>query len=159
NGDIGTDATTGRLQINAANAMAQAPNGSVWITDTSTGDLGGVVHLTTAIVDAHVYDNSADSTFSFNASGLTPGNNLVTTFGTQIHGSNVVLTSSGGFSLGDTVGAGNEIDLVSNDSILNSSFMTLSALRLGLWATGNASNLGVASGNRLVIDAPIITLN
>ena len=155
--NIGADSTSGRLiisHVSVNNVTAQA-NGSVWITDTVPGPANGNVNLVNSTVNGANYTNTATNTFSFKASGILPGKNLVTQAGVQISATDVVLTSSGGFSLGDSVTGTNSVALISHDSI--TSINGVSAPTLVLVATGNGSTLGTDSTTRLSVNAQNLT--
>src|SRR5262249_11311715 len=143
--NIGTNATSGRLSVSAG-SMTISSQGSVWVTDTST-DGSGNVNLVNSTVDGTPYTNTAAGTFSFQATGVGTGKNVVTQPGVQISGTDVVLTSFGGFSLGDTVTGTSSVALISNDSI--TSIPTISTTTLTLVATGSGATIGTSSGSRL----------
>ena len=153
---IGTDATN-RLFVSAENLTAKGS--SVFITNTSSGDINGNVNLVNSNVNGTPYTNTGGIGFySVKATGIASGKNLTNSTGIST-GLELVLSSSGGVLMSGTLTAtapGGTVAIISNDPISSTSISTLSATNVVLATKGLSSDIG-SSSQRLLLNNQNIT--
>ena len=159
-GNVGTNATSGRLSVNAATMTAAATGtGSVWLTNTSKGDLNGDLNIGSATINGTPYNNGAGVQYSVTANGIASGKAVKAS--SNITATDIDLSSSGGFNLGANLKASNSLALISTDSIDNSSvdLASVPAIPTLVVATkGAGTNIGT-SATPLAINSANVTLN
>ncbi len=155
-GNIGVDGDTGRLSVSAANVTLKA-FGSVWVTDSSAGDGNGDINFQDSVVAGTPYVNGAANTFSFFASGISPGKSIKSAGGVAILANDLDISSTGGLSLAGAITVTNTAAFISNDSILSSSVASLSSNAVVLFATGTGASIGADVNNRVTVKASTVT--
>ena len=147
NGSIGVDLLN-PFNTAVGTLTAQAENGSVYLNNTSTGNVD--------IVNAGGFSNTALNTWSLTATNATsPVTRIRTAAGVNITADTIALTSTlGGLQIAGGLFGTSEVNLTSNRSIVSSNLTgTIFGDLVALNVTGAGQNIGTNASSRLNIDA------
>ncbi len=157
NGSTGIGSISSVINVNSANLSLQALNGSIYISDSNTGN----VNIASA---SYVFNgtpfsvvNSALNTYSVIATNSAT-TNLTTAINNNVAGNNVILESSaGGLSLAGNVNGTTSVALISYNDINNANFTgTVTTPTLALDSLNG--NIGVVSGTPTAFNTNATTL-